>query len=66
MTEIEAARHVKLPLRHMHEAVIRHVARLNGLDALDLTGRAQVYFLDAGGKAVPLASVMVTWKDGAA
>jgi len=42
---------------------VRHVARLKGLDALDLRGRAHVYFLDASGKAVSLASVMISWME---
>jgi len=61
--DVETGRHVKLPLRHVEEAAVRHVARLKGLDALDLRGRAHVYFLDASGKAVSLASVMISWME---
>lgn len=63
LTAIEAGRHRRLPLRVVEEAVVRQVARLTSLDALDLVKDAQVFFLDAAGKAVPLASVMVSWKE---
>ena len=63
MTAIEAGRHVKLPARFVEESIMREVARLKGLDVLDLRGRAQLFFSDAQGKAVALGSVMVSWTE---
>lgn len=52
-----------MAIRIVEEAVVRHVARLKGLDAMDLKGSAHLYFLDAAGKTVALTSVMVSWTE---
>lgn len=63
MTTIQYGHHIELPLREIHEAVAREIARLKGLDPLDLVRRADLFFKDAQGKPVSLASVMVSWTE---
>jgi hypothetical protein len=70
-TDLNIGRRAQLPRRLVEQAILKHLADLckaRGVqvpaDQIDFLNRAKIYFLDGQGKAVSLASAMVTWEEG--